>query len=52
MPIKRFIVRAEVLEKIEHIPAVNNGNIGLFILTDDTKSIPFEVSRSSHYWRW
>src|SRR5258708_30429213 len=39
-------------KKKEHKPAVNNGDISFFILTDDTKSVSFEVSRGSHHWRW
>jgi len=45
-------VWTEFLPRHKHVPAINNGDIGLLILTDNAQSVSLEIGSGPHHWRW
>lgn len=50
--LRNVFVVSKYLGRSVHAPAINNGDVSFFILTDDAKSVSFKVNRGSLHRRW
>ena len=47
-----LVVRTEFPTSHERVPAINNGDIGLFILADNAQPVSFKIDSGPHHRRW